>query len=253
MLHSQSASIHKGAYIQSSDPGAVGAKVLWIDTTSGYVLKKRNDADDGWDTIDLGSGSGIAETLLDAKGDLVVASAADTAARLAVGTDGQVLTADSGETTGIKWATPSTGAAFSGVKLRKSTATAISGSSSTTLTWDTEIYDTDGFHEGVTNPSRITIPADGYYRITLIVEWAASVAGGRYCWISRNGTSIIEANDGRMPVTDGSSTTPQSVSVTVQAVATDYFVANVFQASGGSLNVTATSPWSPTFQCEKVG
>lgn len=53
--HANAASIHKGAYIQSSDPGAVGAKVLWFDTTSGFVLKKRNDANSGWDTIaDLG-------------------------------------------------------------------------------------------------------------------------------------------------------------------------------------------------------
>jgi hypothetical protein len=51
--------------------------------------------------------AGIPETLLDAKGDLIVASAADTAARLAVGTNGHVLTADSGETTGVKWAAAS--------------------------------------------------------------------------------------------------------------------------------------------------
>lgn len=45
----------------------------------------------------------ISQTLLDAKGDLLVASAADTAARLAVGTDGQVLSADSGAASGMKW------------------------------------------------------------------------------------------------------------------------------------------------------
>lgn len=85
MLHSESQSIHMGAYVQSADPGAVGAKVLWIDTTSGYVLKKRTDADDGWDTIaDLSTaGAGIPETLIDALGDLIYGSAADTAAKLA--------------------------------------------------------------------------------------------------------------------------------------------------------------------------
>jgi hypothetical protein len=49
--------------------------------------------------------AGIPATLLDAKGDLIVASAADTAARLAVGgTNGHVLTVDSAETLGVKWA-----------------------------------------------------------------------------------------------------------------------------------------------------
>jgi hypothetical protein len=41
---------------------------------------------------------------VDAKGDLMVGTAADTAARLAVGTDTYLLTADNSETTGLKWA-----------------------------------------------------------------------------------------------------------------------------------------------------
>ena len=46
---------------------------------------------------------------LTTKGDTFVATAASTVTRLAAGTDGQVLTADSAQTKGLKWATPTTG------------------------------------------------------------------------------------------------------------------------------------------------
>jgi hypothetical protein len=42
--------------------------------------------------------------LADAKGDLLVASAPDTITRLAVGTDGYLLTASSTATNGVTWA-----------------------------------------------------------------------------------------------------------------------------------------------------
>lgn len=61
-----------------------------------------------WTTV---SGSGIPASLLDAKGDLLAATADNTAARLAVGTNGQVLTADSTQATGLRWATASAGTA----------------------------------------------------------------------------------------------------------------------------------------------
>jgi hypothetical protein len=48
-------------------------------------------------------------TAIDAKGDLVPGTGADTFSRLAVGANGTVLTADSAETTGLKWATPASG------------------------------------------------------------------------------------------------------------------------------------------------
>ena len=52
----------------------------------------------------LGAGdSAIQSTIVDAKGDLIVATAADTPARLAVGSNGQVVIADSTQATGIKW------------------------------------------------------------------------------------------------------------------------------------------------------
>lgn len=51
------------------------------------------------------AGRAILSTIADAKGDLIVGTAADTVARLPVGSDGQVLTADSTQGSGLKWAT----------------------------------------------------------------------------------------------------------------------------------------------------
>lgn len=52
----------------------------------------------------------INKTIVDAKGDIIAATAADTVARLAVGANDTVLTADSTTATGLKWATSSSGA-----------------------------------------------------------------------------------------------------------------------------------------------
>lgn len=74
--------------------------------TTGQVLAKNSntDLDFTWS-----ADAGIPASILDAKGDLIAATAADTASRLAVGTNGQVLTADSTESTGLKWAAASGG------------------------------------------------------------------------------------------------------------------------------------------------
>lgn len=74
--------------------------------TTGQVLSKASntDLDFSWTTS-----SGIQATLLDAKGDLIAASAADTAARLAVGSNGQYLSANSATATGLEWVTPASG------------------------------------------------------------------------------------------------------------------------------------------------
>lgn len=74
--------------------------------TTGQVLAKASatDLDFSWVTQD--DTNAIQNAIMDAKGDLIAATAADTPARLAVGTNGHVLTADSTAATGIKWAAP---------------------------------------------------------------------------------------------------------------------------------------------------
>lgn len=59
--------------------------------------------------VSLDDPNAIQNSIVGAKGDLITATADNTPARLAVGTNGQVLTADSSTATGIKWATPSGG------------------------------------------------------------------------------------------------------------------------------------------------
>jgi hypothetical protein len=79
--------------------------------TTGQVLAKNSntDMDFTWAAVDP-------LVILDAKGDLITATAADTPARLAVGTNDQVLTADSSTATGLKWATASAGGGWQVVK-----------------------------------------------------------------------------------------------------------------------------------------
>ena len=60
-------------------------------------------------TVFNNANAAIAKTIVDAKGDIIAATAADTVARLAVGANDTVLTADSSTATGLKWATPAAG------------------------------------------------------------------------------------------------------------------------------------------------
>jgi hypothetical protein len=74
--------------------------------TTGQVLSVVGGVP-AWATSD--DANAIQNAIVDAKGDLISATAADTPARLAVGANGTVLTADSAETTGLKWAAAATG------------------------------------------------------------------------------------------------------------------------------------------------
>jgi hypothetical protein len=75
--------------------------------TTGQVLSKASNTDMDFTWVTSDDANAIQNTIVDAKGDLIGATAADTPARLAVGTNGQVLTADSTAATGLAWTTVS--------------------------------------------------------------------------------------------------------------------------------------------------
>lgn len=64
-------------------------------------------------TVFNNAGAAIAKTIVDAKGDLIVGTAADTVARLASSaSNGDLLTVDTSTASGLKWAAPAASGAF---------------------------------------------------------------------------------------------------------------------------------------------
>jgi hypothetical protein len=129
---------------------------------------------------DLASNAaGAKPTLVDAKGDLLAGSAADTVARLAVGANDTVLTADSTAATGLKWSTPSSG----GMTLLSTTSlsgatTTISGISGSYNHLYVSVYD---FQNATGN---------GYFRVA--PNGSTNIVDGAYQ--TRN-TNDVSTND----------------------------------------------------------
>ena len=71
--------------------------------TTGQVLSKATNADMDFTWVTTDDANAIQNSIVDAKGDLIAASANDTPARLAVGNNGETLVADSSTSTGLRY------------------------------------------------------------------------------------------------------------------------------------------------------
>jgi hypothetical protein len=83
--------------------------------TTGQVLAKASGTDMDFSWVAQDDSNAIQNAIVDAKGDLIAATAADTPARLAVGANGTILTADSAEATGMKWAAAAGGGGYTSI------------------------------------------------------------------------------------------------------------------------------------------
>jgi len=121
----------------------------------------------------------IVKTIVDAKGDIIAATAADTVSRLAVGANDTVLTADSTAATGLKWAAAGSNPSFT---LLNSPSTSLSGSASTTISFTAYNYlavfitDTSTVSSGVELNFRWNNDTGSNYRLSN-VRWEAGTSG----------------------------------------------------------------------------
>jgi hypothetical protein len=152
--------------------------------TTGQVLSKASNADMDFTWVTTDDANAIQNSIVDAKGDLISATAADTPARLAVGTNGQILTADSTAATGLKWANGATALpAFSAYKA--TTNQTVTSAVWTKVTFNTEEFDTASNFAS----DRFTPTTAGYYQVNSTIAANAGSAGDSYMAFYKNGSA----------------------------------------------------------------
>jgi len=129
-----------------------------ISSTSTTTAATPNSVKTSYDLAN----AAIAKAIVDAKGDLIAATAADTVSRLGVGANGTVLTADSAEATGLKWATPAAGGGKVGQVLSTLKTDTFTTTSTSAVT--------------ITGLSQTITPTATSSKILIIVSLAAGVS-----------------------------------------------------------------------------
>lgn len=179
-------------------------------------------------------------TEITASGDIIVGTGNGTFDNLPLGSTGQVLTVDTTVSPyKVKWATPSSGG-FVGCSVFNGTTglstQSISNNTLTALTFNNELFDTDGFHSTSTNTSRLTVPSGkaGYYQIYGTTIFDTNATGKRYLNINKNGSLLFSGGE---LLASSTLYISSIVGITANLAEGDYIEFIAYQNSGGALNI----------------
>jgi hypothetical protein len=118
------------------------------------------------------------------------------------------------------------------------TPISIPDTTSTAVTFDGEVWDSDTMIGIIAHPTRVTIVTPGIYAVTSYTAWPSNATGVRWAWVQRSGAELITGLElpGSAVSLHG---TAISTSAIVSLVAGDYLELQVGQTSGGALNLNA--------------
>jgi hypothetical protein len=136
-----------------------------------------------------------------------------------------------------------------GARAYHDAAQAITDSTQTALSLNSERWDTDTIHDTVTNNSRLTAKTAGYYQIEGNIRWAANNSGRREIYITLNGSTELASVD---EWTASAQTMDMNVSTTYSLSVNDYVELEVWQNTGGDLNVNSSTAESPEFTMTRI-
>ena len=143
----------------------------------------------------------------------------------------------------------------SGARVFNSASLGVASNTITTLTFDTERYDTDAYHSTVTNTGRLTAPTTGKYLIMGHARFAALTTYERIgLQIRVNGVTVIASNITAL-ATPANYTQDYSISAVYLLAATDYVELIAFQrnTAASAQDVSAVANLSPEFSITLLG
>ena len=121
----------------------------------------------------------------------------------------------------------------------------------TSLTFDSERWDTANLHETATNSGRLKAPVPGKYYIFANITWETPIGSGLWgLRLQLNGKTVIAEET--LPNTAAPFRVSMSVGTRYALAAGDYVEVQVFQNSGSLLLIRHISATSPEFGMAKL-
>lgn len=139
----------------------------------------------------------------------------------------------------------------SGAKVYHNTTQSIPDTTETTVAFNSEVYDTESYHDNSTNNSRLTIPVTGRYKVGCLftfASWDTSTARRLYAAFRVNGSTSHRFID----FTLTASAPAWSAEIPLNLTAANYVELRVSQNTTASRNISANEAFT-AFWITRIG